>query len=120
MPLAFTLMNSFATSADTMAHLAAFPELATEETPLEFLQNMAPKVNAFDLSPATCATSPMHEWCPPGHGDVYPAMLGSGMLDHLLAKGASVANRIAPSAGRRSLHQLGSELVCRRLMALGA
>ena len=23
--------------------------------------------------------------CPPGHGDIYPSLLGSGMLDRLLA-----------------------------------
>ena len=28
-----------------------------------------------------------HEWCPPGHGDLYPAMVGSGTLDALLEKG---------------------------------
>ena len=27
------------------------------------------------------------QWCPPGHGDLYQAMLGSGTLDKLLAKG---------------------------------
>ena len=35
-----------------------------------------------------------HEWCPPGHGDLYPAMLGSGTWDGLGLKvfslGASV------------------------------
>ena len=25
--------------------------------------------------------------CPPGHGDVYPSLLGSGFLDRLLSKG---------------------------------
>jgi UTP--glucose-1-phosphate uridylyltransferase len=25
--------------------------------------------------------------CPPGHGDIYPSLLGSGMLEKLLAKG---------------------------------
>lgn len=25
--------------------------------------------------------------CPPGHGDIYPSLLGSGFLDRLLAKG---------------------------------
>merc|ERR1711972_772630 len=29
----------------------------------------------------------MGEWCPPGHGDLYPAMLGSGTLDRLLERG---------------------------------
>jgi UTP--glucose-1-phosphate uridylyltransferase len=27
------------------------------------------------------------EWCPPGHGDLYTALLSSGMLDRLLAAG---------------------------------
>jgi UDP-N-acetylglucosamine pyrophosphorylase len=27
------------------------------------------------------------EWCPPGHGDLYASLLGSGMLDDLLAAG---------------------------------
>lgn len=25
--------------------------------------------------------------CPPGHGDIYPSLLGSGMLERLLAAG---------------------------------
>ncbi|CAE7896356.1 UGP1, partial [Symbiodinium necroappetens] len=40
-----------------------------------------------DLRPATWAASPEHEWCPPGHGDLYPAMVGSGTLDRLLMQG---------------------------------
>ena len=32
----------------------------------------------------TCA---LPIWCPPGHGDLYPALLGSGWLDRLLADG---------------------------------
>merc|ERR1712232_995187 len=31
--------------------------------------------------------APDNEWCPPGHGDLYPAMLGGGTLDKLLAEG---------------------------------
>ena len=27
------------------------------------------------------------EWCPPGHGDLYAALSGSGLLDHLAADG---------------------------------
>ncbi|CAN0566841.1 unnamed protein product, partial [Ectocarpus sp. 12 AP-2014] len=27
------------------------------------------------------------EWCPPGHGDLYAALSGSGKLDELLAEG---------------------------------
>merc|ERR1719487_573617 len=36
---------------------------------------------------ATWPANPSHEWCPPGHGDLYPAMLGTDSLDSLLAKG---------------------------------
>merc|ERR1719399_682054 len=54
---------------------------------LEFVQNKAPKVTAADMSPASWPQEPGHEWCPPGHGDLYPAMLGSGTLDRLLSQG---------------------------------
>lgn len=84
--LAFMLMNSFATSADTKEALGKYPFLPKGDE-LEFVQNKAPKVTAADLSPATWETNHEHEWCPPGHGDLYPAMLGSGTLDRLLGKG---------------------------------
>ena len=64
-----------------------YPDLPVAGVDLEFLQNKAPKVTASNLSPASWPTSPGHEWCPPGHGDVYPAMYGSGTLESLLAKG---------------------------------
>merc|ERR1712226_23594 len=53
----------------------------------EFVQNKAPKVTESDLTPATWPAGPENEWCPPGHGDLYPAMLGSGTLQKLLDKG---------------------------------
>jgi len=84
--LAFMLMNSFSTSKDTLEALAKYPDLGTGSD-LEFVQNKAPKVTAADLTPATWGKDPSHEWCPPGHGDLYPAMLGSGTLDKLLGKG---------------------------------
>merc|ERR1712127_841238 len=54
---------------------------------LEFVQNKAPKVTEEGLEAANWSADKGHEWCPPGHGDLYPAMLGSGTLDKLLAKG---------------------------------
>merc|ERR1719220_219192 len=84
--LAFMLMNSFSTSADTLAFLSKYPELGTGAD-LEFVQNKAPKVTESDLTPASWSKDPGHEWCPPGHGDLYPAMLGSGTLDRLLNMG---------------------------------
>eukprot|EP00308_Calcidiscus_leptoporus_P004404 CAMPEP_0119397332 /NCGR_PEP_ID=MMETSP1334-20130426/140279_1 /TAXON_ID=127549 /ORGANISM="Calcidiscus leptoporus, Strain RCC1130" /LENGTH=493 /DNA_ID=CAMNT_0007421171 /DNA_START=63 /DNA_END=1545 /DNA_ORIENTATION=+ len=85
--LAFMLMNSFSTSDDTLAFLSKYPNLATSDLPLEFVQNKAPKVTASDFSPVSWSSNPSHEWCPPGHGDLYPAMRGSGSLQMLLDKG---------------------------------
>merc|ERR1740129_1882444 len=84
--LAFMLMNSFSTSKDTLEALAQYPELGSGSD-LEFVQNKAPKVTASDFTPERWEKDPGQEWCPPGHGDLYPAMLGSGTLDKLLGKG---------------------------------
>jgi UDP-N-acetylglucosamine pyrophosphorylase len=84
--VAFLLMNSFATHADTGAALDKYEHLAKGDD-LAFVQNKAPKVTEDDLTPADWAAEKSHEWCPPGHGDLYPAMLGSGTLDKLLSKG---------------------------------
>merc|ERR1719261_2279979 len=81
------LMNSFSTSADTLKALKSYRGLAARGLDLEFVQNKAPKVDASDLKPATWEKEPSHEWCPPGHGDLYPAMVGSGALEKLLQKG---------------------------------
>jgi UDP-N-acetylglucosamine pyrophosphorylase len=80
-------VNSFATSEDTLAYLSRYQGLAADGLPLEFVQNKAPKVDAQTLGPASWPKSASNEWCPPGHGDLYPAMVGSGTLDTLLAKG---------------------------------
>jgi len=84
--LKFMLMNSFSTQTDTLEALAKYPDLGTGDA-LAFVQNKAPKVTKSDLSPASWPENPEHEWCPPGHGDLYPAMLGSGTLDKLIADG---------------------------------
>jgi len=85
--LAFMLMNSFSTSADTAAFLSKYSALKSADLPLEFLQNMAPKVTASDFSAPSWPANPALEWCPPGHGDLYAALAGSGTLDELLRKG---------------------------------
>merc|ERR1712048_475080 len=79
-------MNSFSTSDDTKAALDKYDHLAKGDD-LEFVQNKAPKVTAADKTPADWPSNRDHEWCPPGHGDLYPAMLGSGALDKLLGQG---------------------------------
>ncbi len=84
------LMNSFATRDDSLAALGAYPELRGP-IPLDFVQHKVPKVLAADLTSASWPADPDLEWCPPGHGDIYTAVLTSGMLDALLAHGYTYA-----------------------------
>eukprot|EP00934_Nitzschia_sp_Nitz4_P008637 Nitzschia sp. Nitz4//scaffold7_size249615//100468//103967//NITZ4_001168-RA/size249615-augustus-gene-0.30-mRNA-1//-1//CDS//3329558415//8627//frame0 len=87
MKVKFMLMNSFSTSADTLAFLSEkYPTFAAEEG-LEMMQNKVPKLDATTFEPATCASDTSNEWCPPGHGDLYAALEGSGSLASLLASG---------------------------------
>ncbi len=85
--LPLLLMNSFRTEQDTLDYLAKYPELTVEELPLSFMQNQEPKLRASDLTPVEWPADPTLEWCPPGHGDLYPALEGSGVLDQLIAHG---------------------------------
>ncbi|MDO7867693.1 UTP--glucose-1-phosphate uridylyltransferase [Nocardioides jiangxiensis] len=85
LPLLF--MNSFRTSADTMDALARYTDLPVDGLPLEFLQNKEPKLLVDSLHPATWEKDPTLEWCPPGHGDIYTALVGTGILDRLIEAG---------------------------------
>ncbi len=85
LPLIF--MNSFRTSADTRAALARYDDLAVDGLPIEFLQNKEPKLRADDLTPVGWPRDPALEWCPPGHGDIYTAMMGTGLFDQLIDAG---------------------------------
>jgi UTP--glucose-1-phosphate uridylyltransferase len=84
--LPLVLMNSFRTRDDSLGALRAYPELDVG-VPLDFLQNRVPKVLAEDASPASMPGNPEHEWCPPGHGDIYTALVTSGLLGSLLERG---------------------------------
>ena len=86
-PLPLIFMNSFRTSEDTMAALARYADLPVEGLPLEFLQNKEPRLLAKDLSPVSWPKDPDLEWCPPGHGDLYTALRGTGLLERLIEAG---------------------------------
>ncbi len=91
LPLIF--MNSFNTATDTEQALAAYPELAAGQSgiPLGFLQHRVPKILIGSLTPVCWPDDPDKEWCPPGHGDIYTAMVTSGLLECLLDKGYAYA-----------------------------
>lgn len=79
-------MNSFKTHMDTMMEIGDFNNGITG-IELAFLQHRYPKIMAQDHSPASWPQNPELEWNPPGHGDIYTAMVTSGILDALLDKG---------------------------------
>jgi UTP--glucose-1-phosphate uridylyltransferase len=80
------LMNSFYTRDDSLEALAKHPELESSVPP-DFVQHKEPKLLVDSLEPVTWEDDPSLEWCPPGHGDLYTALLTSGMLDALLDGG---------------------------------
>ena len=84
--LPLVLMNSFYTRDDSLALLERYPELAAD-VPFDFVQHKEPKLLVDGLTPAEWPANPSLEWCPPGHGDIYPALLTSGMLATLLERG---------------------------------
>jgi UTP--glucose-1-phosphate uridylyltransferase len=84
--LRLLIMNSFSTSSDTAKALASYPELG-DPSRLELMQNRVPKIDVKSLAPVDWPKNPSLEWCPPGHGDIYPSLLGSGLLEELLKEG---------------------------------
>lgn len=89
-PVQLLLMNSFSTSADTMAHLQKYADFS-DAGQVEMLQNKVPKLQQDTLRPIDWPEQPELEWCPPGHGDIYAALAGSGWLEKLLARGIKYA-----------------------------
>jgi len=85
LPLIF--MDSLYTRDDTLEYLKNYPELAVKDLPLDFLQNFVTKLRVDDLSPIDWPNNPSLEWSPPGHGDIYAVLLGSGLLKRLLDAG---------------------------------
>lgn len=87
-PLPLVLMNSFRTRDESLELLQRYgSELPVDGVPLDFLQNREPKLRADDLTPVEWPADPELEWCPPGHGDIFVALVASGMLDTLRDKG---------------------------------
>lgn len=85
-PLPLVLMNSFKTHRDTMLNVEGLDNGDTG-IPLSFVQHMYPKILEQDLTPAEWPENPELEWNPPGHGDVYTALVTSGLLSKLLRQG---------------------------------
>ena len=88
--LPLLLMNSFRTRDASLEALARHPGLE-RFFPLDFLQHRVPRIGIEDGLPIRWPARPELEWCPPGHGDLFPALQSSGLLDRLRAGGIRYA-----------------------------
>src|SRR3954467_14005003 len=88
--LPLVLMNRFYTRGDSLRALERYEDLSSD-VPLDFVQDKVPKLLADDLTPASWPDDPALEWAPPGHGDLYTALVVSGMLETLLEHGYEYA-----------------------------
>ena len=84
------LMNSFSTEGDSLKALEKYPQLK-RELPLSFVQHKVPKIAVEDFSPVLWEKNPELAWCPPGHGDIYTALVTRGTLEALLEAGVKYA-----------------------------
>jgi UTP--glucose-1-phosphate uridylyltransferase len=113
--LPLVLMDSQATREETLQALERYGDL-DDGLSVDFLQSMVPKLDAEKLAPIRWEKEPALEWNPPGHGDVYPALRGSGMLDALLERGFHYAmisnadNLGATTEARIATHMKRSEI----------
>src|SRR5580693_7355099 len=89
--LPLVLMNSAVTRDASLEALRRYQDLSVPGVPPDFLQGREPKIRASDFQPVQWPADPELEWCPPGHGDIYPALAESGMLDALLGAGLRYA-----------------------------
>ena len=80
------LMNSFRTDRDSLDALNKH-RLDNRGIQLSFLQHQVPKVLKESLTPAEFPADPELAWCPPGHGDLYLALVTSGALQSLISAG---------------------------------
>jgi len=91
-PVKLSMMNSFSTHEDS---LSALSRLNPPDFPLIFNQHRFPKILRDGFAPATWPQKLSLEWNPPGHGDIYTALISSGTLQKLLDDGiiyAFIAN----------------------------
>jgi UTP--glucose-1-phosphate uridylyltransferase len=88
--LPLILMNSAGTREESCALLERYPGLKGS-IPFDFLQHRVPKIERENLTPVSWPVDPALEWCPPGHGDMYLALVTSGMLSLLLNEGFEYA-----------------------------
>jgi UTP--glucose-1-phosphate uridylyltransferase len=83
------LMNSFSTRADSLALLDSLPP-TPGDLPRDFLQHRIPKIDQATLGPVDWPDE-QQRWCPPGHGDLFTALVTRGTLAALRDAGIRYA-----------------------------
>ncbi|KAK2804493.1 putative UTP--glucose-1-phosphate uridylyltransferase [Emmonsiellopsis sp. PD_5] len=85
----FVLMNSFNTDEDTQSIIKKYEGHNIDI--LTFNQSRYPRILKDSLLPAAKSyQSPITDWYPPGHGDVFESLYNSGTLDKLLERGVEI------------------------------
>lgn len=80
------LMNSFNTHDDTLKIVEKYSNSNVDIH--TFNQSQFPRLVVEDFSPMPCkGDDGKDSWYPPGHGDVFAAMMNSGKLDTFLSQG---------------------------------
>jgi UTP--glucose-1-phosphate uridylyltransferase len=80
------LMTSFNTHDDTLRIIKKYADQKLRIT--TFNQSRYPRIMKESLLPCPkTADDEKSAWYPPGHGDLYTALMHSGVLDRLLADG---------------------------------
>jgi UTP--glucose-1-phosphate uridylyltransferase len=85
-PVPVLYMNSFSTEEQTLAYLKGI-NVGPSPLPLSFVQHKYPKVLTNTLEPASWPRNPKLEWNPPGHGNIYTALVATGILRSMLERG---------------------------------
>jgi UTP--glucose-1-phosphate uridylyltransferase len=82
----FVLMNSFNTDQDTQSIIKKYEGHNVDI--ITFNQSRYPRIIKDSLLPAPKSfDSPLQDWYPPGHGDVFESLYNSGTLDKLIERG---------------------------------
>ena len=85
----FVLMNSFNTDEDTARIIKKYEGHNVDI--MTFNQSRYPRVHKDSLLPVPrSAQSPIGDWYPPGHGDIFESMYNAGILQQLIDMGKEV------------------------------
>ncbi|KAI8636007.1 UTP--glucose-1-phosphate uridylyltransferase family [Parasitella parasitica] len=106
----FILMNSFNTDDDTKRIVQKYASHNVDI--ITFNQSRHPRIKKESLLPVPrTPNSPIEQWYPPGHGDIYESLYNSGLLDQLMEQGkeyvfVSNVDNLGATVDIRILHHM--------------